>query len=147
MTDIRGFFGDYRWMSNFWLSGFYIGSTWYDSNEHYFQSSKAMCEQDHTWVREAPTPGLAKYRGKRIPLRQDWEKVKVRVMLEGLRNKFDQNPDLKQKLIDTGNAYLEETNSWGDTFWGVSQGKGCNQLGVLLMELRREYQMGEILGD
>jgi predicted NAD-dependent protein-ADP-ribosyltransferase YbiA (DUF1768 family) len=31
---------------------------------------------------------------------------------------------------------IVEENSWGDTFWGVSGGKGRNELGKLLMKIR-----------
>ena len=40
--------------------------------------------------------------------------------------------DLKQKLIDTGDARLHE-DSPSDMFWGV---KGKDMLGKLLMEVR-----------
>ena len=52
--------------------------------------------------------------------------------------KFEQNPGLKEKLINTGDAYLEETNTWNDTFWGVCKGKGQNNLGKILMKIRAE---------
>ena len=46
--------------------------------------------------------------------------------------------ELKIKLIQTGDAYLEETNSWNDTYWGVCDGKGENILGHMLMKLRKD---------
>ena len=46
------------------------------------------------------------------------------------------NEELKQKLLATQNLYLEETNTWGDTFWGVCNGKGYNMLGHLTMAIR-----------
>jgi ribA/ribD-fused uncharacterized protein len=146
MTDIRGFFGEYRWLSNFWVQEFRVGSLVYQSNEHYFHAMKATCDLDHEYVRESFSPGVAKHRGNRIPLREDWDKVKLHVMRSGLGEKFGQNPDLAQKLLDTGNAYLEETNTWGDTFWGVCRGEGLNHLGKILMELRDLYRMETILG-
>lgn len=36
----------------------------------------------------------------------------------------------------TGDAELIEGNNWGDTFWGVCNGRGENMLGKLLMEIR-----------
>lgn len=146
MNDIRGFFAEHRWLSNFFGGGFEVDSLFYASNEHFYQASKAGCVEDHEYVRSSPTPGMAKHRGKRIPLREDWEKVKIDVMKKGLFAKFEQNPDLKQKLLDTGVAYLEETNTWGDTFWGKCNGKGHNHLGEALMELRELYRMEKILG-
>ena len=54
--------------------------------------------------------------------------------------KFAQNPDLLQKLLDTGDAHLEETNTWKDTFWGVCKGEGQNNLGKILMSVREELR-------
>jgi ribA/ribD-fused uncharacterized protein len=139
MNDVRGFFGDYRFLSNFYPSPMEINGKKYDTNEHFFQASKARDDVDHEYVRTAPSPGLAKHRGKRIPIREDWDKVKLQVMLEGLIAKFEQNPELNQRLIETDPGYLEETNYWGDTFWGVSGGKGCNNLGKLLMFIRKTF--------
>ena len=50
--------------------------------------------------------------------------------------KFVQNPELAAKLLATGGRRLEETNWWGDRFWGVYQGEGKNVLGFVLMETR-----------
>jgi predicted NAD-dependent protein-ADP-ribosyltransferase YbiA (DUF1768 family) len=73
-----------------------------------------------------------------------WDLEKVEVMKRLLLQKFNQslNPELYEKLQETENKYLEETNYWGDTFWGVSKsnnkedGVGGNNLGKLLMEIR-----------
>lgn len=65
-----------------------------------------------------------------------WEKKKDDVMRDVLHAKFTQNKDLAQKLVDTGDAELVEGNTWGDRYWGVSDGAGRNLLGNLLMELR-----------
>lgn len=64
---------------------------------------------------------------------------KLRLMKELLKKKFDDNhPDLQQKLIDTGNEELVEGNYWHDTYWGVYNGVGENNLGKLLMEIRKD---------
>ncbi len=56
-----------------------------------------------------------------------------------LRAKFTQHDDLKQLLLQTGDARLVEAgrvaNSVNRT-WGEVNGKGLNMLGRLLMELR-----------
>ena len=58
-------------------------------------------------------------------------------MLTGLRYKFS-NPDLKEKLLATGNEELVEGNWWGDQYWGICDGIGKNKLGKLLMKVRKE---------
>jgi len=51
--------------------------------------------------------------------------------------------DLRAKLLATGNEELIEGNTWGDTFWGVCDGKGLNKLGQLLMVVRQMYRVIE----
>jgi predicted NAD-dependent protein-ADP-ribosyltransferase YbiA (DUF1768 family) len=46
-------------------------------------------------------------------------------------------PEFSKMLLSTGDKYLEETNHWGDTFWGKSGGIGENKLGQILMEIRK----------
>jgi predicted NAD-dependent protein-ADP-ribosyltransferase YbiA (DUF1768 family) len=41
-------------------------------------------------------------------------------MFELVLEKFKQNLELKQKLLETGNQELIEGNTWNDTFWGSS---------------------------
>ena len=82
-----------------------------------------------------------------------WKDRKLEVMEEGLKHKFDQNPRLKQFLLDTQTTVLLEANP-KDKFWGVGMslrnpnirknnswhGKAQNHLGRLLSELRRTYK-------
>jgi predicted NAD-dependent protein-ADP-ribosyltransferase YbiA (DUF1768 family) len=84
---------------------------------------------------------MAKKFGTQIPIREDWDDVKVDIMKEIVESKFNENPDLKEKLLATGGLYIEETNWWNDTFWGVCNGVGKNRLGNILMELREKYRV------
>jgi hypothetical protein len=59
-------------------------------------------------------------------------------MGEIVRAKFEQNPNLAEKLLSTQDAYLEEGNTWGDRTWGTVNGAGANHLGRILMEIRNE---------
>jgi predicted NAD-dependent protein-ADP-ribosyltransferase YbiA (DUF1768 family) len=43
-------------------------------------------------------------------------------------------------LLETGDAELVEGNWWDDTFWGVCNGVGQNNLGKILMDTRRELR-------
>lgn len=87
-------------------------------------------------------PSAAKKLGRRVQLRPDWEDVKVGIMEEIVRAKFTQNEVLKWRLIATGEAYLEEGNTWHDTCWGVDSktGEGQNHLGRILMKVREELK-------
>lgn len=136
---VRGFFGGYHFLSNFhWAPVEYEGLQ-YSSSEAAFQAAKTLdLNKRKGFV--SITPGESKRLGRQLELRPDWNEVKIEVMRQVLRAKFDQNQLLKEALLKTGDAYLEETNTWNDTFWGVCDGKGDNILGKLLMNLRDEYK-------
>ena len=85
----------------------------------------------------------AKRMGRRVELRVDWETVKERIMYEICLAKFTQHSELAQKLLKTGTKYLVEGNYWGDTEWGVCNGKGKNKLGKILMRVREELRGGK----
>jgi hypothetical protein len=57
-------------------------------------------------------------------------------MFHALLCKFTQHYDLYIKLINTGDTYLEEGNTWGDTYWGTVDGVSKNMLGKTLMKVR-----------
>jgi len=152
IPGIHGFFGEYRWLSNFWYAEVTLDGETYSSTEHAYQAAKTLDETLRRQFRfkiryegiepseTTPTCGEAKKMGSKLELRSDWEDIKVSVMTDLVRQKFTNNFDLKQKLLDTGDLYLEETNHWGDVFWGVCKGKGQNVLGNLLMQIRTELR-------
>lgn len=142
MNTIDTFTGDYGFLSNFYASPCTIDGKTYETVEHYFQACKATDLADHERVRQSPTPGIAKKRGRSVKFRQDWEQVKHGVMLKGLQAKFAPGTDLAAKLLATQDAHLIEGNTWYDREWGCVQvgGKwvGQNRLGKLLMRVRQE---------
>ncbi len=72
--------------------------------------------------------------------RPDWDSVKVEIMDEILRAKFEQHEYVRRKLLETGERELVE-NSWRDDFWGIGpNGDGRNMLGKLWMDIRRDLQ-------
>ena len=79
-----------------------------------------------------------------------WEEVKDDVMLKVLRSKFRNNEDLRNKLLETGDAILiEGTTGWHDNYWGICScekcgGVGKNMLGTLLMQVRDEMRSEEV---
>lgn len=138
MADILGFNGENSFLSNFHPSTIRTPRLIYPTVEHFFQAHKTLDLFEHTRIASRPSPGAAKKEGRNVELRQDWEDVKDEIMRTALRLKFIQSPDLWQKLVSTGGSYLEETNHWDDTYWGVCNGKGLNMLGHLLMQVREE---------
>lgn len=144
LEKIDSFSGQYRFLSNFYRCQIksWDGIT-YPTVEHAFQASKTLDMEERRKIAGLTSPGEAKRAGKALKLRSDWSVVKVRIMLDLLRIKF-QTPDLKRKLLSTGNAKLIEGNTWGDRFWGQCYGTGENMLGKLLMKVRSELRNAEI---
>lgn len=140
MVDkIDKFDGDYAFLSNFYSCKVTYNGITYLNAEAAFQAQKTLNEperKEFAWL----TPSQAKQKGRHVKLRQDWEFVKISVMTEIVRNKFQQNPELAQKLADTDDSFLEEGNWWHDRFWGVCNGIGDNHLGQILMKIREEFK-------
>ena len=132
---IKSFRGPYRWLSNFWPAQVVLDGIVFGSVEHAYQAAKTLDLDHRRAIAGLAKPGQAKRYGRKLQVREDWEQVKLAVMEDLLRQKFS-HPDLGQKLLDTGDACLEESNVWRDFFWGVCDGKGENHLGRLLMKIR-----------
>ncbi len=137
---IDSFRGDFGFLSNFHEATIYVDGERYRSVEHAYQAYKTVDPWSRKLVREAKTPGQAKKLGQSVTLRSDWNDVKVNLMRQFVKKKFE-NPFLRPLLIATGNAQLIEGNTWNDTFWGVCRGVGENWLGKILMEVRDELRM------
>lgn len=135
---ITAFSGDYRWLSNFWIGRpiLYHGVE-YMTAEHLYQSHKAWYETDEQYIINAPTPREAKRRGQEIGLPTNWDDVKDRAMFNTVSAKF-LDPELAQKLVDTGDEKLIEGNTWHDNYWG-----NCNCGAVMCID--SQNKLGEIL--
>ncbi len=142
LKPINSFRGESSFLSNMSESSFKFGDETYPTVEHFFQAMKTTNTTERAKILAAKTAGEAKKIGRTVTLRSNWNKIREEVMEAGLRAKFQQNPELKQKLVDTGFADLIEGNTWGDTFWGQVNGKGQNKLGKLLMKIRDELMKG-----
>jgi ribA/ribD-fused uncharacterized protein len=142
---INSFGGKFSFLSNFSPSPILSvdGKRW-ATVEHFYQGAKTLDEKEREAIRLASSPGKAKRMGQRVSLRSDWEDVKQKIMLEGIRLKFGRGSDLAQKLLKTGNHDLVEGNCWHDNIWGdcycldCGNIKGQNLLGKLLMQVRME---------
>ena len=144
MSVISEFRGKYGFLSNFWLSPVDLDGMMMPSVEHGFQLAKTKDRHlREAILREGLTPGQVKHRCRHIPLRPDWEQVKVGIMLDLLRAKFE-DPDLQAALLATGDDILVEGNTWHDTYWGECRCPRCrggqNVLGKLLMQVRAELR-------
>lgn len=134
-NGIFGFFNENRFLSNFYESSVTYNGVTYGSSEAAYQAAKCKNMEDRQRF-VGVLANVAKKLGRTIEIRDDWDDVKFNIMYEIVWLKFDQNDKLEKMLLDTGNRYLEETNYWGDTYWGVCKGIGENNLGKILMEIR-----------
>lgn len=136
---INSFKGKYYFLSNFYSAPVTYDGLTFQNNEAAFQAAKCIKPELRKQFVNL-NPSEAKRSGRRVKLRSDWEQVKVQIMKEICKAKFDQNEALRQQLIATGKETLEEGNTWGDRIWGTVNGVGQNHLGKILMEIRKEYQ-------
>ena len=136
IDTIRCFDGEYAFLSNFYECKVEWEGITYPSTEHAFQAAKVINPATRLVIAAAETPGKAKRMGRQVQLRGDWEQVKDMIMYEIVLAKFQQNRELADRLLDTAPATLEEGNTWNDTYWGVCNGVGRNQLGKTLMAVR-----------
>ena len=126
---------EYQFLSNFARVWVDLDEWSYFSVEHAYQAAKTLDKKQRKIIFNTVSPGEAKRLGSALVLRQDWHAVKLKVMEDLLRQKVNTEP-FKYKLKLTGEAYIEETNWWGDTYWGVCKGVGDNHLGRLIMKIR-----------
>jgi ribA/ribD-fused uncharacterized protein len=137
---INEFRGPTRWLSNFQSVEIEYEGITYPTTEHAYQAAKTLDPEERYIISKLPTPGAAKKQGRLLDIRPDWDSIKFDVMLEITRKKFS-NLELKAKLINTGDQELVEGNNWGDTYWGVCNGIGQNNLGKILMTVRDECRL------
>lgn len=139
------FMGVNRFLSNFWPCNIVFEGESYRSVEAAYVASKTTDPEIRAQVRRLQTSGDCKKYGKMIKLRPDFENIKMDVMKYLVSYKFSsKNPELMQRLIDTGDRELIEGNDWGDVYWGVCNGVGENRLGRILMDVREELKAFEI---
>lgn len=161
MLDIIGFYHEYEehgCFSNWFPAEFdYAG-------KHYFNSEQFMMYQKVSMFRQyalaeeilmTRDPAACKSLGStRFPeFRSDlWDKVSATIVKRGVYGKFQQNPQILEELLSTGNALLAECAP-NDKIWGigvdirdkagirnVSRWSGQNKLGIILMQVREELR-------
>jgi len=130
----------YQFLSNFYPSPMNLCGSLWPTVEHFYQAKRCVDPEEQEMIRNYRTAGEAKLYRPKNGFRDDWESVKDRYMARALYAKFDQNPDLAQMLLDTGDAILVHDTPWpgGDPYWGNgNKGRGGqNRQGQLLMQLR-----------
>ena len=140
---IKGFFGEFRWLSNFHRCEIYFDGFMFPSTENaYVYAKMDIATIDEVIFKDTLekllvcSPAESKKLGRTFPLREDWELIKFDVMSAVVFDKFYRHVELRKQLLSTGYKHIEETNHWKDVYWGVCDGKGHNQLGKIHMAIR-----------
>ena len=134
--DILVFDGPFRFLSNFFLAPLVYEGVLWSNSEAAYQAAKCANPDQKTWF-YLLDPGPAKRLGKKVKMRPDWEEIKLSIMYDIVKAKFEQNPELRESLLST-TGHLEEGNTWGDKIWGTVNREGENNLGKILMRIRDE---------
>eukprot|EP01121_Diplochlamys_sp_Union-15-3_P021889 TRINITY_DN910_c0_g1_i2.p1 TRINITY_DN910_c0_g1~~TRINITY_DN910_c0_g1_i2.p1 ORF type:complete len:183 (+),score=41.26 TRINITY_DN910_c0_g1_i2:1-549(+) len=108
-------------VDNFLECKFTVNGVTYPSSESYFQCQK--CKDNKAQFDQLLKSGYGndvRLAGNKVTLREDWEEVKVRVMYEGNKAKFEQNPNLKEALLKTKGSVTFHLSS---PFWNAWNAK------------------------
>lgn len=136
-ASVLFFQGQYRWLSNFYLASLVVNGIEYPSSEHAYQALKTKDQKLRKKFSETAIY-FVKSLGRSVSLRDGWDtrNLKVKAMWKVTCKKYEQNPELLQKLLELQDYYLEEGNTWNDKYWGTVKGAGQNMLGQILMAYR-----------
>ena len=143
--------GPYGLLSNFAPTArpILVNALVFHTSEAFYQALKTKDPEHQRIVARAGGPKQAKYHGRVIPLRGDWEGVKVNAMRLTLRVKHAAAKVMVEKELEkTGKKPIVEVSRF-DGWWGakpVGNGSlvGVNVLGRLWQELREEIREGKL---
>ena len=134
---INSFKGEYDFLSNRFPCRVLWEGLEYRSAEAAFQASKCQDEKERRVYASCSTD-KAILKGKDQTPYLGWEEDQLGIMESILRAKFEMNPSLMQRLVDTGNCVLLNGNNKQETFWGIDLYSwiGENHLGRIIMNIR-----------
>jgi ribA/ribD-fused uncharacterized protein len=141
---------DFKEFDNRFLAKFTLDGKEWPSVEHYYQAMKfPELPEFQEQIRVAPTAAAASKLGKAKdpskPIRADWNEQREAIMRRAVNAKFDQNPALKEKLLNTHPRPLVFADA-NDAFYGYGRTQmGQNKLGQMLMMYRATYTGMEAL--
>ena len=140
------------YLSNWYPSPFQLDGKEFVSSEQYMMYRKAICFKDEEIAEKilaTSDPRQIKALGREVHGYIDsvWAAKREEAVYEGLLAKFSENPELKKRLLDTGDATLAEC-AVNDRIWGIglsmkdpdrldkSKWRGDSLLGKTLMRVR-----------
>ena len=134
---ITRFKGEYDYLSNRYPCRIVWEGLEYRSAEAAFQASKCKDEKERKVFAGCSTD-KAVLKGKELKPYAGWEDAQISIMESILQAKFEQNPALMRKLVETGSRVLLNGNNKQETFWSIDLYSwiGENHLGRILMNIR-----------
>ena len=141
----------YQWdilpLDNFSAFGFVMDNEYFQTSEHAFQylkfvdTNKEIADK----IKESFSPNDARiiaHENKEYRL-SNWSDVKYQNMEKVLRLKVEQNPIVKDVLLNTKDYIIAEKCIDEDTDWGLdSNNQGNNYLGKIWMKIRDDIRRG-----
>lgn len=143
---IHKFSDEFELYSNFYMTPILYQGMVFKSSEHAFQAQKAISPIDFSAICNAETPGKAKRIGRKIPMKDEWDEIKLGIMKEIVRSKFENTVSFRSALTSWYNTKFIEGNYWHDNFFGNCFCEKCimiqgqNHLGKILTELSVELK-------
>jgi len=150
---VPSFRDEYEWMSNMYRTKVYYSGLIFPSSEHAYMWAKIQYSDDPTQISHFEwlnlSPRETKNYCKKVKLPWYWPSIKGDIMKVICYSKFVNNDELVKKLLATGDAPIEEGNTWNDKYFGVvidNDGNkvGKNVLGRILMEIREDFRNKEL---
>ena len=151
----------YGWLSNWYRSDFELDGIKYSSVEQYIMYQKCVLFSDENSAQKVmetdyPDAQQAIARNAIGYIDCIWRGYRQILVEKALCAKFSQNYDLKNRLIDTGNAWLVECartdKNWAcgislydDQRFDASNWNGTNILGFALMKVRDDLKDSNII--
>lgn len=141
----------YGWLGNMSPYPIEYGKATWRTSEALFQAMRFDDEEVREAIRAEKSPMGAKFKMKAHKEKiivEPHSKLDVLNMAMCLKLKVQQHPELKEWLIETGDAYIYEDvtargNKGGNLFWGAmlvdGELVGENTLGKLWMSLRKQF--------
>ena len=142
----------YQWqllpLDNFAAFGLMMDGDYFQTSEHAFQYLKFVDTNKEiaNKIKESFSPNDARniaHENKEYRL-SNWSDVKYQNMEKVLRLKVEQNPIVKEVLLNTKDYIIAENCIDEDTDWGLdNNNQGNNNLGKIWMKIRDDIKVGD----
>ena len=148
---------EFGYLSNFYKCNFVENNIKYNCSEQYFMYYKCLLFDEKNKLlidkilKETDQKKIKKY-GRMVCNFNEvvWKANRYNIMKQGVLLKFDQNDNIKKKLLNTKDKVLFEASKY-DKIWGIGYNTkiaykidkekyGLNLLGKVLMEVREELK-------